>query len=99
MSVTRVVYHPANINKSEHFYLLFILNDYKTHTFKWTSSGKIALSPSAMMALMLKEGEKGPRVHFLASVAILRTWEVISPMGRSASRARAAMEPAEAPAT
>ena len=26
-----------------------------------------------MMVLMLKEGEKGPRVHFLASVAILST--------------------------
>ena len=48
---------------------------------------------------MLNEGEKGPRVHFLASVAILRTWLVMSPSGRSASRARAAMEPAEAPAT
>ena len=48
---------------------------------------------------MLNEGEKGPRVHFLASVAILRTWLVMSPSGRSASRARAAMEPAEAPDT
>ena len=57
------------------------------------------MRPSAMMVLMLKEGEKGPRVHFLASVAILRTCEVISPMGRSANRQRAAMEPAEAPAT
>ena len=51
------------------------------------------------MVLMLNEGEKGPRVHFLASVAILRTWEVISPMGRSARRHRAAMDPAEAPDT
>ena len=48
---------------------------------------------------MLNEGENGPRVHFLASVAILRTWEVISPMGRSASRHRAAIDPAEAPDT
>ena len=72
---------------------------YATYTFKWTSSGKIALSPSDRMVLMLKDGEKGPRVHFLASVAILRTWEVISPMGRSARRHRAAIEPAEAPDT
>ena len=47
----------------------------------------------------MNEGEKGPRVHFLASVAILRTWEVISPMGRSARRHKAAMDPAEAPDT
>ena len=48
---------------------------------------------------MLKEGEKGPRVHFLASVAIFSTWLVMSPRGKSASRARAAMDPAEAPDT
>ena len=56
-------------------------------------------SPSSRIWLMLKEGEKGPRVHFLASVAIFSTWLVMSPRGKSASRARAAMDPAEAPDT
>ena len=56
-------------------------------------------SPSSRIWFILKEGEKGPSAHFLASVAILRTWLVMSPSGRSAKSARAAMEPAEAPDT